>query len=75
MSDAPDIWMPLRLFSESVVWPTESAIRAMILKKDTNGMDVCIRKLGRRVLINPKLFFDLIAKGKSYRIKNPHSRG
>lgn len=69
MSEAPDTWMPLKLFCSTVVWPSESAVRAMIFNTEEYCMDCCIRRIGRRVLINPKLFFELIASGKSYKIK------
>ena len=38
-------------------WPSTNTLRHLIFHKEKFGFDVCIRRLGRRVLISEKDFF------------------
>lgn len=43
-------------------WPTIGGLRHLIFFANTNGFEVAIRRVGRRVLIDEKKFFEFIEK-------------
>lgn len=47
-------------------WPSESAMRAYVFRADELGLTAAFVKVGRRVLIDPKMFFDLIQKVQNH---------
>jgi len=53
-------WMTLKQFAEAHKWPTEDALRAYYFNRQTNGFGYAFIKLKRRLLVNPKRFFDLV---------------
>jgi len=44
---------------------TENAIRWLIFNRDRNGFSACLRKVGKRVLIDEQLFVDFIEQGST----------
>lgn len=59
---AENCWIPVKTFAQQVKWPTESALRSYIFKADELGLQEAFLRVKRRVLVNPKRFFDLIQK-------------
>ena len=57
MNDVP---IPISEFVKLYKWPTEPALRGYIHKAKEKGLEKAFVKFGRRVLIKPKTFFDLI---------------
>ena len=50
----------VRQFCERYSYPSESALRAIILDASINGFDKAIFRVGRRVLVNVPAFFQII---------------
>ena len=50
----------VRQFCERYSYPSESALRAIILDASINGFDKAIFRVGRRVLVNVPVFFQII---------------
>ena len=44
----------------NIAYPSESALRAIILDASINGFDKAIFRVGRRVLVNVPAFFQII---------------
>ena len=44
----------------NITYPSESALRAIILDASINGFDKAIFRVGRRVLVNVPAFFQII---------------
>ncbi len=62
----------VRQFCERYSYPSESALRAIILDASINGFDKAIFRLGRRVLVNVPAFFKSSKRrteGKNYERK------
>jgi hypothetical protein len=57
IEDAP---IPIKMFCKIYKWPTESAMRSYIFRKNENGLKDCFIKVGRRILVHPKKFFNKI---------------
>ena len=47
-------------WSEKFDYPTQSGLRYLIFNSHKNGFDSVIRRVGRRVLIDEKAFFDWV---------------
>lgn len=55
-------------------WPSQSGLRHMIFNAEKTGFDRCIRRIGRRVLIDEAEFFkwiDEVAKKNSRLQRQP----
>lgn len=50
----------VRQFCERFTYPSESALRAIILESSVNGFDKAFFRVGRRVLVNVPTFFQII---------------
>ena len=50
----------VRQFCERFTYPSESAMRAIILDSSINGFYKAIFRVGRRVLVNVPTFFQII---------------
>lgn len=53
-----DELIPLSKWNEMYNWPTVTAFRNIIFHKDTNGANHFIVKIGRRIYIDSKRFFE-----------------
>ena len=42
------------------IWPTTSSLRRMIRKGKETGFDRCVLRIGKRVLIDEKKFFEWV---------------
>lgn len=49
--------MTIRQFASKHTAFTEGSLRHLIFYERTNGMSMCIRRVGRRVLIDEETFF------------------
>lgn len=56
--------IPLSKWNEYHAWPSVAGLRSYAFKRDTNGFNLVIRKIGRRVLICEKSFFEWVEKQK-----------
>ena len=54
-------FVPLTMWPDYFPWPSVSALRALVFRQDTNGFAPCVRKVGKRVLIDTQAFLDWIA--------------
>lgn len=52
----------VRQFCEKFTYPSEGALRAIILDASINGFDKAIFRVGRRVLVNVPTFFEIISE-------------
>lgn len=53
-------FVTVRQFCERYKWPTQSALRAMILDAHTKGLESAFRRIGKRVLIDVGEFWRII---------------
>lgn len=60
MSVAESKLYTVKQFCEKHAWPSESAMRAIILDAPTNGFSRAFYRVGRRVLVNPQIFWEII---------------
>jgi hypothetical protein len=56
----PSHFLTIRQFCETYPWPSESAMRAYVYRAAELGIEKAFIRIGRRVLILPEKFFDLI---------------
>lgn len=58
------MYITLKDFSEKHSWPSLSALRSIYFnaKKEETKFLSCFRKVGKRVLINEKDFFEIVEK-------------
>lgn len=52
----------VRQFCSKYPWPSQSALRALILNSEINGFEKAFVRVGRRVLVNIPMFFQIIQK-------------
>lgn len=45
-------FIPVKAWPQLHPWPTVSGLRHLIFDAETNGFSVCIRRIGRRVLLD-----------------------
>lgn len=60
--DLNDIPITLKEFSKRHTYPSLSALRRMVFDSEINGLKTAFLKVGRRRLILPKTFFELLTK-------------
>lgn len=52
----------VRQLCEKYPWPTYHALRGLCRRHKENGFDVCMMKVGRRLLINEEKFLEWMAQ-------------
>lgn len=52
--------IPVPDWSKHHEWPPLGGLRHLIFNEKSNGFDKCVRRIGRRVLIDEKAFFDWV---------------
>jgi hypothetical protein len=57
-------------FAERYSWPSESAMRAYIYRADQLGITDAFIRFGRRVLIDPIKFFELLRQPRITALQN-----
>lgn len=59
--------IPLTQWPEYHPWPPLGGLRHLVFNATSNGFDKCIRRVGRRVLIDEAAFFTWVdAQGESH---------
>lgn len=54
-------WLiPVTLWQSRHFWPTTNGLRALIFNSKSNGFDKCIRRIGRRILIDEAAFYSWV---------------
>ena len=56
--------VPIRQFCDFVAWPSIRSLRHQYLNRVRLGLEEAFSRCGNRILIKPKLYFDLIEKQK-----------
>lgn len=56
--------IPVTKWSEYHSWPTQAGLRYHIFNEKTNGFSHVLRRVGRRVLIDEKAFFEWASKNQ-----------
>ncbi|HBH25845.1 MAG TPA: hypothetical protein DDX54_00355 [Rhodospirillaceae bacterium] len=49
--------IPVTQWNDHHAWPPQGGLRHLIFHANTNGFDTCVRRVGRRVLIDEAAFF------------------
>ncbi|PIZ31207.1 MAG: hypothetical protein COY40_02640 [Alphaproteobacteria bacterium CG_4_10_14_0_8_um_filter_53_9] len=57
-----DRFIPLTKWNKYHPWPSLAGLRHLAFYRDTNGFHVCLRKVGRRLLISEKTFLEWLDK-------------
>ena len=52
--------IPVTKWHEHHPWPSTAGLRWLIFNAETNGFNMCIRRAGRRVLIDEQAFFQSV---------------
>lgn len=53
-------YIPVPQWSEFHPWPASGGLRNLIFKRNENGFDKVVIKIGKRVLIDEKAFFEWV---------------
>ncbi len=69
--------IPVTQWNEHHSWPPCGGLRHLIFNEHTNGFHQCVRRVGRRVLIDEKAFFEGVEKQNQPQggAASPASRG
>ena len=59
---APTRLIPVTEWSDHHPWPPYGGLRHLIFNEDRNGFAKCVRRVGRRVLIDERAFFEWVAE-------------
>ena len=54
--------IPVTRWNDSHDWPPQGGLRHLIFHEHENGFHKCVRRVGRRVLIDEKAFFEWVAE-------------
>lgn len=60
ISQAPTRYLTIKQWTFAHPWPSERALRAYIYKSGANGFDKVFIRVGKRILIDEKAFFDWV---------------
>ena len=60
MSTSDTRLIPVPQWTEFHTWPSVSGLRWLIFQEETNGFHSCIKRVGRRVLIDERAFFEWV---------------
>lgn len=52
--------IPLTDWNKFHPWPPQGGLRHLVFNKEKKGFAQCVRKVGRRVLIDEEKFFDFV---------------
>lgn len=59
--------IPVTKWSEYHAWPPVGGLRHLIFFEKTNGFHQCVRRVGRRVLIDEQAFFKWVEENNPSR--------
>lgn len=57
--------IPVTQWNKFYDWPSVGGLRHLIYYENTNGFNKCVRRAGRRVLIDEKAFFEWISASRN----------
>ncbi|MEI6531522.1 MAG: hypothetical protein WCN87_01730 [Chlamydiota bacterium] len=57
-------FLTVKQFITKFSWPTESGLRALILRAKEKGLERAFKRIGRRVLIDVTEFWRVIERGE-----------
>ena len=55
-------YLPVSKWGEYFDWPPEGGLRHIIFNAKTNGFAPAIKRVGRRVLIDTDIFWEIVGK-------------
>lgn len=61
----PTKLIPVNAWEKHHPWPSTSTLRYYIFHAESNGFNHCIRRVGRRVLIDEAAFFEWVDQANS----------
>ena len=64
------VYLTVKQFCSKHPWPSESAMRAIVLDSKSNGFHSAIKRVKRRVLIDESEFFASIERLQNQKNKN-----
>lgn len=56
--------LTLKQFAEKNPWPNESTLRNLYYKRKVNGMEMAFKKIGRRIIVDEEVFFQILKAKK-----------
>lgn len=60
MTESTNKIIPLTEWNEHHTWPPLGGLRHLVFHANSNGFNKCIRRVGRRVLIDETAFFEWV---------------
>lgn len=57
---APTRFIPIAQWNDFHPWPPVGGLRHLVFHAKTNGFERCVRRVGRRVLIDERAFLDWV---------------
>jgi len=57
-------YIPMQMWNQFHPWPSVAGLRALVGKKHKNGFHTVIVKVGKRIVIDEKAFFDWMESRK-----------
>ena len=54
--------IPVPRWNDDHAWPPQGGLRHLIFHEHENGFSKCVRRVGRRVLIDENAFFEWVAE-------------
>ena len=58
----PTRYLTVKQYASEHSWPTEGGLRHLIFEGAQNGFNACVRKVGRRILLNEASVLDWIER-------------
>lgn len=55
-------FIPLTKWGQYHDWPTIGSLRWMVFNADTNGFSQCLKRVGKRIVIDEAAFFEWVAQ-------------
>ncbi len=59
--ETPTRLIPVSEWPQHHPWPPEGGLRHLVFHEHSNGFSACVRRVGRRVLIDEAAFFAWVA--------------
>lgn len=57
MSEVKTKYIPIPDWKKHHDWPKEGGLRHLVFNRKQNGFDKCVKKVGKRILIDEAAFF------------------
>lgn len=69
ISPTPPRLIPLTQWPSFHAWPPLGGLRHLVFNAKSNGFDACIRRVGKRILIDESRFFSWVADQNAGAVK------